>query len=257
MKTAGLIFLLLAAVSISAQTHKGHHQQPTKEADVSGPANLSTFCCRHPVRIFGDQTTVNLKPLFHWWGKHDDSTNQVADPTRPLTSWHRITGIKVGDLEYSWVVNAVIYTSPNTRANARIILKNPPVMEEKNFYDLKARIAQIDLQATNSQRAYQNHLKAAQKAESRAQADKNTRNRRTRTKNSENTRLAAQENADAQADLNDQKQLEQARAQAEKQLQLIPSANSRYQIDWFALEVGRNQQGVLIYDLGVVDLNSP
>lgn len=256
----GLILLLLAALSVSAQTRPAHRKPPAEKknpaATVAAPADPAEFCCRHPVRLFGDQTTVNLKPLFHWWTKNEDTTNQTAAAARPLSGWHRITGVKTGDLEYNWLVNAVIYTAPNLRTNAHIILKNPPTTEEKAFADLQNQMAQIDRQITGIQKSAQAHLKAAQKAEARVQADKtHLRNRRTRINENNNARQAAQENTAATDDLNDQKKLEHAREQAEKQLATIPAANGRYQIDWFALEIGRNKQGVPIYDLGVVNPN--
>jgi hypothetical protein len=42
-------------------------------------------------------------------------------------------------------------------------------------------------------------------------------------------------------------------AQAESQLQTIPSMNGQYYIDWFALKIGADKNGVPIYDLGVVN----
>ncbi len=239
MKSASLIvlFLVFAAGSISAQT------------------NQTMFCSRHPLRIFGDHSTVNLTPLFQWWTRHERATR--TDPVRPLAAWQRITGTKVADLEFNWVVDAVIYTSPSTRTNARIILKNPPVAEEQAFYNLKAQLAEAGPRIANDQRASQANTKAAQKAESRAQADQRSRNARTRVNGNNYSQQAEQERAAAAAALNDQKEVEQARALAEKQLAAIPTVNGKYQIDWFGMEIGRNKQGQLIYDLGVLDANSP
>jgi hypothetical protein len=249
MKTAGLIFLLLAAVSVSAQT------------------NQSFPCCRHPIRVFGDHTTVNLTPLFQWWthpgqvskaaADRDPTLDADARPVRPLSAWHRITGVKAADLEYNWVVDAVIYTSPTLRTNARIILKNPPVTEDQMFYSLKAQLAEAGQQSTNAQHTHQNQVKAAQKAEARAQADGRSRNWKARLNSSAFAQLAARDNTTATRTLNEQKQWEQSRTLAEQQLAAIPAANGRYQIDWFALEIGRNKQGMPIYDLGVVDAYSP
>ena len=114
MKTIGLIFLFFVAAIASAQT------------------NHAWSVCRHPIRIFGDHTTVNLTPLFQWWQQQPQAGNAATngdagtDTERPLASWHRISGIKAGELAASWVVNAVIYTNPTSRTNARVILNNPP-----------------------------------------------------------------------------------------------------------------------------------
>jgi NACalpha-BTF3-like transcription factor len=244
MKNAGLILLLFAAVTVSAQMNQ----------------NLS--CCRHPLRGFGDQTVVNLTPLFQWWTQHQPATNHdnttaAADPNRPLAAWQRIIGTKAGELESSWVVDAVIYTSPTTRTNARIILKNPPATEEQTYYNLKNALPAATRQITNDARTYQTATKAAEKAEDRAQASRRSNSKLGPTNLRIYTEQAARERAAATAALNDQKQLEAARTLAEKQFNAIPAVNGKYRIDWFALELGRNKQGVPIYDLGVVNPNSP
>lgn len=249
MKTAGLIFLLSAVVSAAAQT------------------NQPVSCCRHPLRVFGDHTAVNLTPLFRWWTHHETSgrpadgrislTETLGSPARPLSAWRRITGTKAADLGYDWLVDAVIYTSPAAGTNARIILKNPPVVEEQAFYNLKNQIAAAGQQITNDQRAYQTHTKAAQKADARAGADSRSRSWKARLNADDYRQLAAQERAAAIAALNDQKQMEQARTLAQQQVNAIPAKQGRYQIDWFALELGQTKNGVAIYDLGVVDPNAP
>jgi hypothetical protein len=237
MKTAGLIFLLSATLAGAATT------------------NQTLLCCQHPLRVFGDHSTVNLTPLFQWWTHHENSGR--LDVSRPLAAWHRITGVKVAELEYNWVVDAVIYTSPTTRTNARIILRNPPAAEEQLFYNLKAGLAAAGQQITNDQRTYQNNTKAAQQATTRAQAGNRSRNGRARVNAANSAQQAAQDNSAATAALDDQKQLETSRALAEKQLAAIPAEKGKYRIDWFAMEIGRNKQGVLIYDLGVVETSSP
>lgn len=230
---------------------------------VSAQTNQTESCCRHPVRVFGDNTTVNLTPLFHWWthgnhsGQASASRNGGLDPSRPLPAWHRITGTKTGDLDYSWIVDAVIYTSPSTRTNARIILKNPPATEEQLFNNLKSQLAAAGRQITNDQRTYQADLKAAQKAESRVQAESRSTNRRTRNNRESYSQQAAQKNATATAALTEQKQLEQTRALAEQQFNAIPAMKGKYQLDWFAMKLGRNKDGVPIYDVGIVEASSP
>jgi hypothetical protein len=250
MKLVVSILLLMVAVSVSAQTNQN-----------------APLCCRHPLRTFGGQGTVNLTPLFQWWThraaapKPAPGRLNLADAlvgsARPLAAWHRLTGTKAAALEYDWVVNAVIYTSPTASTNARIILKNPPVAEEQAFYDLKNQIAAAGQQITNDQRAYQAHTKAAQKDEARAGADSRSRNLRARLDTNNYREVAAQERAAATAAQNDQKQCEQTRAVAQKQLAAIPAAKGQYQIDCFALELGLTKDGVPIYDVGVVDPNSP
>lgn len=202
---------------------------------------------------------MNLKPLFQWWTHHasDGSAggSTGAPPDRPLANWHRITGTKVGETEYNWVVDAVIYTNPGTVTNARIILRNPPVAEEQTYYTLKSQLLAASQQMTNDLRNYQTDTQAAQKAESRPQAVKTNRKRRVEPNN--NAQKANQDKQAATAALNDEQQLAQAVQQAQQQFNAIPSANGRYRIDCFALVIGRNRDGQLIYDLGVVYPQSP
>jgi len=249
MKTAGLI-LLLTALSVAAQT------------------NQTPACCRHPLRVFGDHATVNLTPLFQWWLRHGGAQhsqrpkkNALAGdaiyPDRPLTAWQHVIGVTAADQEYTWLVDAEIATSPMNWTNARIVLKNPPVAEEQLYYSLKTLLPQYDQQITNDAHAYQAALKAQKNADARATAEARSRNWRTRANAGNYSQLAAQERTAADAALADQKKIEQARDLAQKQLNAISSANGRYQIDIFALEIGQNRQGQLIFDPGVVDANSP
>ena len=244
MRITILLFLWLTAGSLSAQT------------------NQTLACCRHPVRIFGDHATVNLTPLFRWWTQHEHSDQLSAggggaDPSRPLAAWHRITGTKAGELEYSWFVDAVIYTSPGTRTNARIILKNPPVAEAGQLATLKSELAAAGQQIANDQRTYQADVKAAQKATARAQTGSRSNSNRTRQNAANYTQQAAQENAAAAAAQNEQKQLEQASMAGKNQLAAIPVVKGKYQIDWFAMAAGRNKDGVPIYDVGAMPAGAP
>lgn len=246
---AGLIFLLLAAASVSAQT------------------NQDLACCRHRLRIFGNHATVDLEPLFRWWTQQElanrTATNQEsiaeagAPQERPLSAWQRIAGVKVSELEYSWVVDAAIYTSPTTRTNARIILENPPAAEEQNFYNLKGALAAATQQITNDQVTYQADIRAAKRADARAQAINRFRSGKDRLNAGVYLQWAARDQRAALAALDEQKRLEAACRPAEKEYNAIPAVDGRYKIDWFALAVGRSKQGVPIYDLGVVDPDSP
>jgi hypothetical protein len=127
----GLIFLWLAAGAAAAQT------------------NQTWKICRNPVRVFGVHETVNLTPLFQWWARQPlpgmtnaspQMAGAMAEEERPLSAWRRVTGIHVGTVENSWVVAAVIYSSPTNHASARIFLRNPPVLEEQTYDSLRAQL---------------------------------------------------------------------------------------------------------------------
>jgi hypothetical protein len=245
MKITGLIlFLGLTTVTALAQT------------------NQTWEVCRNPVRVFSGPAMVNLRPLFDWWAQQPQTnradTNQVAAAgDRPLTAWARVTGTKVATAGSSWVLNAVIYTSPSERTNARIILNNPPVTEEQTFYLLRTQLSQARQQLASLRQQYASNTNAAAKAEARVLAyARTTLKVRTLGMNSYE-RVAAQKRAAAADDLNQLDQLELARAQIEEQLKTIPAVNGTYHVDWFALEVGRSRQGVPIYDLGLVSPTPP
>lgn len=197
-----------------------------------------------------------MTPLFQWWIAHDGHENATTDndleSDRPLSAWKRITGIKAGELEYSWVVDAVIATSPTTRTNEQIILKNPPSAEEQQFYALEGLLPQYNLQITNDAHTYQADLKAEKNADSRAGNDARSMSWRARLGAGNYSRQAAAQRDAADAALNDEKQYEQARDLVLKQLTAIPSAGGRYKIDYFAMEIGRNRQGTPVYDIGVI-----
>jgi hypothetical protein len=244
MKTAGLILMLFAAAA-PAQT------------------NPNWRACRQPVRLFGAHQSVNLTPLFDWWKRQplpgQSATNTDADivTERPLTAWHRITGTKAGEVGASWVVNAVIFTSPTTRTNERIFLNHPPIAEEEAFYALKAQLAQAGQLIANAQRAYQAATNAAQNAEVQARNYRNSGTKHATESSNNFLRLAGQKREAAAAALNQKQQLEAARPLLQKQFDAIPAANGRYQIDLFALAMGRNSHDVAIYDVGVVPPDSP
>jgi len=247
MKTAGFI-LLLAAVSATAQT------------------NQTPFCCRNPIRIFNESQTVNLKPLFQWWMQREKEDQgkrpgtgavtvaslDYADPNRPLAAWKRVTGVKVQETDFTWVVDAEVAIGPTTRTNELIILKNPPTAEEQQYYNLKPLPAQYKLQITNDARAYQADLKAEQNAEARANTEARSLNLKARWRADGFNQEAARERDAADAALNDKLQNQQALDQVQKQLDAIPSVNGRYQVDCFAMESGRNSQGLPIFDPGEV-----
>ena len=249
MKTAGLALLLLVTVNASAQT------------------NQSWPVCRYPLRTFAGQATVNLTPLFQWWARQPlvikPNTNQInasestTEAERPLAAWQRVTGTKLGEAGSNWVVNAVIFASPTSRTNARIILNHPPAAEEQAYYSLKVQIANAGQQITNAQRSYKADTKAAQKDEEHAQAWLRSGSKVANQNANYLRRLAAQKREAATAALNQKQQLETSRALMQKQLSAIPAIHGQYHIDWFAVAVGQTKAGLPIHDLGVVNYASP
>jgi len=213
------------------------------------------FCCRCPMRAFGDSGSVNLTPLFQWWTNHPSVGG--SQPTRPLTAWQRVVGVKTGDLEYRWVVDARIYTNQTSSTPARIVLQNPPVQEAQLYYSLEKQIAGYGLALTNAQRAYQTDFKAEQHAQARANADARSRSWRARYNAGAYVRQAAQERNAARQAQNQEQQPQQALEAARNALNAIPSSKGRYRVDCFALDTGKTFHGLPLYDVGVMIPHSP
>jgi len=253
MKTAALMIVWLMALAAAAQT------------------NQSWPVCRDPVRVFGPKATVNLTPLFQWWARQpahtngmaytsaviDADTNAIPDGDRPLSAWHLVTGTHVGTAGRSWVVNAVIYTSPTSRTNARIILNHPPVVEEQNYYSLPQQLAQINEQIAAAKRAYDADVKEEQQYQDRANHYHRSILAYSTISGNNYSRSALQKQADAAAAASEQQQLEAARNQTEEQIKTMPAENGAYHIEWFAVMLGRTKAGLPIYDLGLVSVNPP
>lgn len=246
MKTIGLILLLLTGFSAAAQT---------------SPAPA---CCRHPLRIFDNQTSVNLKPLFHWWTERTHTNSSPAEPdgspaaTRPLMAWQRVIGFKTAVIGSDWVVNAVVQSDPagTNDIPQAIILKHPPAAEEAWYYELKRRLAAAAEQITADQHTYEAESLAAQKASAQAGNYDGTGKWPARVRAKNDQQAADRHRAAAAAALKDQKKLQAAYPKAQKELDALPAVNGRYQIDCFALELGRNTEGVRIFDFGALPAKS-
>lgn len=213
--------------------------------------NAPDFCCRYPVRYFG-VADVNLAPLFGWWEHQRSPSHQIEYSPRPLMAWKRIVGFKMMDQGYQWVVEAEIFTNRASGGKSRIILRNPPVQEEAAFYALKQEVADAALQVTNAEHFYQTAEKAQERAQRIAHIDARSRNWRSRFDAGSYARQSAEERGLADTAQDEETQTRQTQAAAEKQLASLPSAQGRYQIDYFALDTGKVFDGLPVYDLGEI-----
>ena len=255
MKTTGLIVLglSLAALAAPAQTN---------------PAGLMY---RNPVRVFGAHATANLTPLFQWWAQHPAATND-ADFTpadlapgtdasieydRPLAAWHRVTGLHAATVGGSWIVDAVIYTSPTSRTNCRIILNHPPVSEEQAYLALQGQLAQTVQQISDASAIYDDAVKAEEKDKDLAAARRRSWSKAAPASVATYRRLAAKKHQEAESAAFQKEQLEAARNRLEQQLEAFPATNGAYCVDWFALMQGRNKQGMPVYDPGQLVSGAP
>ena len=222
---------------------------------AAGQTNPPPFCCRQPYRVLGAGRLVDVSPLIQWW------TNQTieaalplnaARPLRPLSAWKRVTGFKTGELDSAWVVHAEIAISSSDKTNEWIILKNPPVAEAALYYNLQSLLGQYPAQIAEDKRKQLESTKAAKKNTELASQINQSYSKSVRWDAPYYTQLAEQNKAAAAAALADQQATQQALDQVRQQLKTIPSVNGQYQVDVFALELGRNAKGQLIFDPGVV-----
>jgi hypothetical protein len=248
MRNAVLIFVWLAAVTAPAQ--------PTPGWKI----------CRNPVRVFPGRATVDLTPLFLWWSRQPlvvtnksagADTNAAPAEERPLAAWSRVTGTKLATSGSSWLVQAVIHASPTEHTNARIILNNPPAVEEAAYDTLKAQRADVEQRMVAARRDYDANTNAEAKAQQQVE-----RYRRSWSKVASDgviayTRIAVQRHNSAAAALSQWDRLALTRHQIDAQLAAIPASNGVYQIDWFAVLLGKTKGGVPVYDLGLVSATPP
>jgi len=245
MKITGLIVVWFLAQAAAAQ---------------SGP---TWKICRNPVRVFNRGATADLTPLFQWWARQPRITDKNADTNsspaeeRPLPAWSRVTGTKLGVVGPSWVVDAVVYTSPTVHTNARIFLSNPPAVEEQSFYGLKDELADANQRIADARRVYGANTNAEAKAEAAVAVYRHSVSKVAADGVIAYTRLAIQKHDAAALALNQIDQLQTARRQLEAQIETIPSSDGVYQVDWFAILLGHTKAGVPIYDLGLVSTTPP
>ena len=250
MKIASFILLLFIAVGASAQTDRD---------------DRGWRICRYPVRLFA-KGTVNLTPLFQWWTHQpsettnaaaNSDTNSPSASDRPMAAWYRIQGTPRAVTGASWLVEARVYTSPTDFTNTWVLLNRPPV-EEKQAYDLLvAQIAQIDEQIVNTQNAYNASTNSAALAREDALRYRSSNTKVAGDGYRAYSALAAQQHNAAADNRKQLAELEAARKQLEAQLKATPHDNGSFLVDWFAMNVGTNKQGMAIYDLGVVSPTPP
>ena len=235
-----LCFLLLLVVTLSA----------------AGQTNTPPpFCCRHPWRVLGVGQPVDVSPLIQWWTNQTrlvDLPLNAARPRRPLSAWKRVTGFKTGEIESAWVLHAEIAVSPTQTTNEWILLKNPPAAEAAQYYYLQNLLGQYPNQIAEDRRKQDEYTKAAKKNAELASQYSQHFSKSVRWNAPYYTQQAEQYKAAAVAALDDQKATQLALDQAHQQLKTIPSVNGQYQIDVFALELGRNAKGQLIFDAGAL-----
>ena len=243
MKLTGILCFWLTAMAALAQSHPGWE------------------IYRNPLRVFKGQGTVDLTPLYEWWKQAElAATNRAegnaeaeAMAERPLTNWFRLSGTKIALAgNGSWVADATIYTAPTIHTKTRIILNNPPAVEEQTYYYVKTQLAEATRELTQAQTAYAADTNAVIKAREDENAYRHSPEKIALTEVKKYARLAVEKQQAAASTLNQIEQLKPLQTQLASQLTNFPAVDGTYRIDWFAVSLGRTRQGVPVFDLGLV-----
>jgi len=208
-------------------------------------STLAATPLKSPKRLI-NQDQVDLSPLFHWW------TNRSGE--QPLRAWVHITGAIVGTNSWGWTVNARIEgdgtgkatstTRPGRSGEMRIILENPPRIEQAEFLTLRARLTALETQhqAVDAQVSEaEGHVKAI------AEQQKGSRQHHSK-------RLAQEAASWKQAETQAREQLkplDKQIAEVNAKLGMFPD-HEHFSVDCLAMDTGKELRGVHLYDHGVV-----
>jgi|ERR1051325_9271170 hypothetical protein len=193
-------------------------------------------------RIVNSQT-VDLAPLFHWWTNHNGD--------RPLTAWVHVTGSIVGTNGLNWIVRANTESSGRDEKQGassagaggekRILLRTPPNWDRAEFERLLAQLRPL-----KEQRARIASVEKQAKGQSKQGSNPSYRSARSRAR-AEAKSLQAQETLhEAKTEMGD---LDKQIKALETKLAGYPSAD-HYLVDCFALDTGKDQGGVPLYEHG-------
>jgi hypothetical protein len=193
-----------------------------------------------------DSYTVDLGPLFNWWGKREGP--------RPLSSWVHVTGSIVGTNSAGWIIEADLDGAADRKAvkNAsgpppgaqRIILMSPPVDDLVEFERLSARLDTLSRQRMELA-AEENEAKNREQAMAEQQRSARRNGSRARVLTLEVRQLKEAENRAYQG----QRPLDQEIQELKKKLASYPHSD-HYLVDCFALDRHWEYERLRVYDHG-------
>ncbi|HSU56099.1 MAG TPA: hypothetical protein VLT36_18725 [Candidatus Dormibacteraeota bacterium] len=172
--------------------------------------------------------TVDLTPLFKWWGKHEGQ--------RPLANWVHISGTITGTNAMGWIVTGHAEPADEKQnEEGKLVLKHPPLADFAEFDALRRQKQDLEKQRTHAE-------SQANGAQSQLQ-DQKGKHRHAGTTDA--ATLRQQEN-NAKERL---KGLDTQIKEVDKKLAAYPSQD-HYHLDCFALTAG--SYGKLeVYDYGI------
>jgi len=203
---------------------------------------------RYPKRLINGQM-VDLSPLWRWWTNHTG--------VRPLSAWVHVTGSVQGTNSWGWIVEGQAEPGtvrsetgegkvPESGGLHKILLLHPPLQDITEFQQLSAQLRALS--ESRAQLAGQEAgVKSRQQAVAKEQSAEHHSRVRARALGQENKELTALDNQEkAQIKLLDQQiQL------LKNRLAAYPNSD-HYVVDCFALDTGREENGVSVYEHGSI-----
>jgi hypothetical protein len=189
-----------------------------------------------------DGVTVDLTPLFRWWTNHANA--------RPLTAWVQVTGSIVATNSYGWVVDATVESSSRRTpdedvpsitpgGHKRILLNHPPLQDRAAFEKLAAQLKSLEDQRTQArdlQKEAQSYLRPGSKVPHPY---------------FRKARVAAWGEAKTTEDAAKAQVVDLDKQIKDLKAKMAPwPSTEHYELDCFALDTGKEQSGLPLYDHG-------
>jgi hypothetical protein len=212
-------------------------------AILTAAGALDASPARDPKRSIAGQT-VDITPLMEWW-KHQKGN-------RPLTGWVRVTGRIVQTNVLDWTIEGSADDSSVKRGDSKtattrgkFILKTPPTQEMNEFYQLAAKLKQLNAERDQLNR----EIKSDTVSEKKPSQQHTTTSRRSRARNTSAQLNQTKANERATRDRLDA--VEKDIKETDKKLAEHPD-HTHYSVDCFALKLNETYRGLPAYDHGRV-----
>jgi hypothetical protein len=219
--------------------------------ELSGQASTN-FLFRYRAPVVNDKIRCDLTPLFSWWSQqlaaqeiaHGTNTMvKTNEAASPMPAWAHISGDLVDQTPQGWVVSGVVETAPNVGSLTKVLVIHPPRNEPGRFAQKLAALKNPPAQPDYSEQEAQINLTDNRAFVANAIGDPDLQD------------YYATEAARQQHELDNQKQqdrdAENRRLQSVSALGDFPADWEAYQVDLFALNTGRQQNGMPVYDAGL------
>ncbi len=214
----------------------------------------TNFFYRYRNPIVSDTIRCDLTPLFNWWAQQlaiqeiSNGTNNSTLATNsaavsPMPVWAHISGELAEETSQGWVVSGVVETAPGVGSLTKILLIHPPRNEPARFAQKLAAMKNPPPPPDYSQKEAMINTTDNRAFVASAIGDPDLQD------------YYAGEASRQQRELEDQKRRDQdaenRRVNSLAALGDFPADWQTYQVDLFALNTGRQANGLPVYDAGL------